>query len=194
MNNLDTLLTSWEDKLEVVKKEKLVLRPELLLTGERPIVFQGLNPRGIMGQKKWGEVRRKVYASTDYHCLSCGAYRPYDLEANRFIDEPLHAHELYIIDWKNKRMFLGDIVPLCIYCHNYIHQHGMVIRYEKGQNTIQDCWESIDQGLRVCGEQINNINAVKTFKNEWNKWVFIHEGKEYRSKYKSYNEWKKKEV
>ena len=172
--------------------DTFVARPEILLTGERPIPLTHIAPRDIKGDKWWNDKRKEVYASTNHRCLACGCHREHD--GKRFIDEPLHAHELYRIDWKSKTMYLDEIVPLCVYCHNFIHQHGMVIRYDKGVNTIQDCWEAIEQGRRVCGGNIDNYNNILTYENSWNEWRFIFEGKEYFSKYSGYEEWREKEM
>ena len=164
-------------------------RPEILLTGERPLPLQGVNPRSIEGTKWWNETRAKVYASNDYHCLACGSYHEHD--GKRFVSDPLHAHELYEVDYSICTMKFVEIVPLCEYCHAYIHQKGMSLRFDKGINDEQFCWEVLTHGFNVFCKKLSQNDS--TFQESWSDWRFIYNGKEYKSNYKSYEEWEEKE-
>ena len=58
--------------------------------------------------KKWGEIRKNVYAKADYKCEICGD------QGKR---HPVEAHEIWIYDDDRKIMALDKIVALCPKCH-----------------------------------------------------------------------------
>lgn len=80
----------------------------------------GTAPRVILGTNWWNKYRTEVYRSTNYHCNACGVSK-YEAKYHQWLE----AHEMYDIDYKQGRMTFLKAVPLCHYCHNYIHDGRM---------------------------------------------------------------------
>jgi hypothetical protein len=178
------------------KPELLFKRPEILLHPNIPRPLHGLAPRTLMPQKEWTELRRATYARNNYHCFACGVYREYDKEMLRFSDESgetLDCHEFYKIDYEKKTMELVELVALCKSCHAYVHSGRMQSMYDKGQLDEEDCWLIQSHGERVLWngglsfEQKSIDN--NDYKEEWNEWRLIMNGKEYYSKWRDYFDW-----
>lgn len=186
---------------------KLELHPEILMHPNIPKPLHEVNPRNIMGQAAWDIIRKKAYASTSYHCIACGVH-----QSNALGHQWLEAHEFYDIDYQAGTVTIKEIVPLCHYCHNFIHSGrlSMIVGKEKTQDEV---FAIIDHGFKVLSE--NNLSAfyftihlahelgVDTrgvVASEaphgetppWEEWRLIWAGKEYPPKYKSYEEWKER--
>lgn len=95
-------------------------RPQILLGDNIPRPLHGLAPRVVLGDKWWNQTRRESYESTKFHCLACGVHKT---QAMRF--QWLEGHEIYETDYQKGRMVYKETVPLCHYCHNYIHDGRM---------------------------------------------------------------------
>ena len=81
---------------------------ELFINAELiPQTMWNVNLRSKL-PKKWGEIRKNVYAKADYKCEICG-----DQEKRH----PVEAHEIWIYDDDRKIMALDKIVALCPKCH-----------------------------------------------------------------------------
>jgi len=186
---------------------KLELHPEILMHANIPKPLHEVNPRNIMGQAEWDVVRKEAYASTDYHCIACGVHKS---EAKEH--QWLEAHEFYNIDYGAGRLEIEKIIPLCHYCHNFIHSGRlmMIIGEEKTQDEVI---EILEHGFKILSD--NNLSAfygtihlaheigANTFgvtKNvqpggetpAWEDWRLVWNGKEYPPKYKTYEEWKER--
>jgi len=181
-------------------------KPEILSSPNIPKPLHGLNPRGIMGQEKWDVVRQEVYASTNYHCASCGVYK---LQAKKH--QWLEAHEIYDIDYSKGIATLTEIVPLCHFCHNFIHSGRLRMMARSRRVSAQDVRDIMRHGVAVLksakspifvGTQIlcdlvsvdtKGLPKMSEPKGiaPWGDWVMLWDGKQYRGKFKSMRDWQK---
>ncbi len=185
MNNLDNLLTSWEDKEELEVRESLTLRPEVLLSPNVPKPLHGLAPRTIMGTKWWDVVRKESYKSTGFRCIACGVER-YTEET--FFKGQLHAHELYETYYEKRISVFKEVISLCECCHYGIHSGRTVSLFDKGIYDEQDCWTIFERKKQICGSY-GEIDR-RDYSKEWGDWRLGFEGKLYEPKFKSMNEWR----
>jgi len=180
------------------------IRPEILTHPNLPKPLHGLNPRTIMGQEWWNIERQKAYASTNYCCAACGVHKS---KAKKH--KWLEAHEYHTIDYQTGICEIMEIVPLCHYCHNFIHSGRleMIIYKEKSKEEVV---EILEHGFKILSQ--NNLKCFKytyslakqlkvnTFGVEWNieeinpnlKWndfKLIFNKTTYNSKFKTYQEW-----
>ena len=182
---------------EVAEPEILFLRPELLTHPNIPKPLHGLAPRTLVAQATWDELRREAYGKNNYHCWVCGKYVAYDELCKKFRNDEgttLDAHESYIIDYVNKTVELKEIVALCKTCHNYIHSGRINTLYDKGILDEQDCWIIITHGNSILiDDGLVPFTEVdkNDYKDEWNEWRLVFNGKEYKSNFKDYDAWSK---
>ena len=157
-------------------------RPELLLHPNIPKPLHSVNPRSIMGKEAWDKKRKEVYASTGHHCAACGVSR-YEAKLHKWLE----AHEIYDIDYVKGRVTLIEIVPLCHYCHSYIHSGYLDVRYSKGEISREHYQAIYVHGGRLTnGMQRKNIPLLGI---PWGEWRLVFEGKEYPPIYDSYEAW-----
>lgn len=181
------------------------LHPEILMHPNIPKPLHEVNPRNIMGQAAWDIVRKEAYASTDYHCIACGVHKS---DAKGF--QWLEAHEFYNIDYSAGRVEIDRIIPLCHYCHNFIHSGrlSMILGKEKDEEEVIAILEHgfkvlADAGLSAfyftvhlaheLGAETYGVVPSVTPDGEtpeWGDWRLVWGGKEYPPKYKTYEEWK----
>ncbi len=166
---------------EVQELEILFTRPELLAHPTLPEPLHGLNPRTIMGKKKWDEVRLKTYAVNNYHCFACGKYAPHNGKVFS-TEQKLHAHECYEFDYKSCSATLIEIVALCPLCHDGIHLQRSQALYAKG---IID--ESYMYAIYSNKEMVLGLDD-----SSWGKWNLEYKGKKHYSKFKNREEWEGK--
>lgn len=184
--------------------DKLILRPEILMQPNIPKPLHGLAPRTIKGEEWWHIARQKAYESTGFHCIACGTHK---LNAKKY--QWLEAHENWNIDHMTGKCEVKSIVPLCHYCHNFIHSGrlAMIINKEKSRQEVIDILENgfcllAKNNLKVFPftyEFAKNIGAktfcVSTYSIrinhalEWKDYILILDGKEYTSKFDSYESW-----
>ena len=180
------------------------LKPEILTQPNIPKPLHGIAPRTILGQEWWNIERQKVYASTDYHCVTCGVSK-YEAKKHLWLE----AHEYWDFDYQKGICKIISIEPLCHYCHNFIHSGRlkMIMGNEKTQDEVVDI---LEHGLKILSDNKlkcfpftlkfakslkANTFGVKTYKLKmnprikWNDWKLVFQGKEYRSKFKSQSEW-----
>lgn len=182
----------------------LKLRPEILSHPNIPKPLHEVNPRNIMGQYEWDVIRQDAYASTGYHCIACGVHRN-DAKGRQWLE----AHEFYNIDYGMGRVEVEKIVPLCHYCHNFIHSGrlSMIIGKEKSRKEVI---EILEHGFKIlANNELTAFYFTLQFAEEigantfgvlpsiipdgevpdWENWRLVWEGKEYPPKYKTYGEW-----
>lgn len=183
-------------KLPTRKPNPLPLRPDLLLHPNVPKPLHGLCPRTINGVNWWNRTRKAVYKLTEYHCLACGVHK---LDAvNR---QWLEAHEIYEIDYKKGTAKFKEIVPLCHYCHNFIHDGRLTDLLERGEIHQSKFAAIIKHGDRVLSRaglkkptklerdtMILNMEIAGELA-EWSKWRLIIGRKRYKPLYASMEEW-----
>jgi hypothetical protein len=173
-------------------------QPDILSQPHVPKPLHGLNPRTILGQSWWDIVRERAYQSTDYHCLACGVHKS---EAKQH--KWLEAHELWNIDYTTGICTVNDIVPLCHYCHNFIHRGRLYMIMGK-EKSIENVKDILGNGLKILAD--NKLKAfyftidfakslgistygIKKWKPKenpkllWNDYKLILDGKEYTSRF-----------
>lgn len=177
-------------------KAPLRLRPEILLCPNVPKPMHGVAPRVVLGEKWWRETRQAAYKSTSYHCLACGVYKM-DAKHRQWME----GHELYSIDYAKGRAVYLETVPLCHFCHNYIHDGRLQALLDKGQITHSKYASIIQHGDAV----LLRAGLVKPRHSEresrieleiqegrvapWGDWRMVINGVEYPPKYATIEEW-----
>jgi len=160
--------------------------------------MHGVAPREIMGQVWWDAERKKAYAKNAYHCEACGVHK-FDAKGRQWLE----AHEVYDIDYKRGRMTFVRIVPLCHFCHNYIHDGRLNALIDQGKLSQRKFTAIIQHGDAVLAK--NGISKT-TYNNReysmgqlmleggvapWKDWRLVFNGKEYPSKFKTEEDWEK---
>lgn len=195
----------FKHEVDVVVPYAGKLHPEILMHPNIPKPLHEVNPRTIMGKTAWDIVRQEAYASTDYHCIACGVHK-----SQAAVHQWLEAHEFYQIDYQAGRVEIEKIIPLCHFCHNFIHSGRlhMITGKEKTQDEVV---EILEHGFAVLSKaglpafpftlELAHEVGAKTFgvgpnllpdgeMPAWEDWRLVWQGKEYPPKYKTYNEWK----
>jgi hypothetical protein len=128
----------------------IALKPEILMMPTIPVALHGISPRTINGDTWWNKTRKEVYNSTDNHCICCGKSKE-----NASLKR-LEAHEYYNIDYNKFEVSLIEIVPLCHYCHNFIHSGrlSMIIGSEKSEYQVK---QILEHGFKILSE--NNLKC-----------------------------------
>jgi len=180
----------------------MIIRPELLGGINTPKPLHGVNPRTIKGVDWWNAKRQEVYKSTDYHCLACGVHK-----SNAKKHKWLEAHEEFKADYTTGKCEIISIVPLCHYCHNFIHSGrlNMIMGVEKSENEVK---EILEHGFSLLskynlkafpftikfandiGARTFNVlpNIIKIANLKWEDFSLTFEGDTYHSKFKSIDE------
>ena len=174
-------------------------RPYILCQPQILKPMHGLNPRSILGEEWWNEIRQKVYKATDYHCSACGCHKS-EAEEHQWLE----AHECYEIDCASYTYICNELVALCHYCHNFIHLGRLERLMNSGKITNKKYSNILIHGQRILANNGINKNKylhelygnyVKAFQVDndpelWNKWKLLLENKIYYSKFSNYQEWK----
>lgn len=166
---------------------QFTLRPEVLLLPQIPKPMHGLAPRVVLGREWWDKLRREVYRSTWFHCVACGVHKT-QARGPKWLE----AHEVYRTDYLAGRMYFIEAVPLCHFCHNFIHQGRLQALLDANQITQQRFVAIIQHGERV----LNAAGLVRDPPYEgpmaqWPLWRLVIGRKMYRPRFKSMEEWAK---
>jgi hypothetical protein len=162
-------------------------RPELLLASTIPKPLHGVNPRTIMGPAAWDILRKQVYAASGHRCVACGVRQAAEPNFGR-----LEAHEVYDINWAKARMWLSEIVALCVPCHLFIH-HGQAIRMLVSREISTATFEYIMEHGGVVTKGLKHpVHRYYDNKRDWADWRLIWNGQEYGPSTSSFAEWKAK--
>lgn len=116
--------------------------PELLLHPQIPRPMSGLNPRSVMGDEWWQAERRAAIAASEDHCVACGVHAMFAKK-----HKWLEGHEKY--EFHGKTLTYQGCVPLCHYCHAYIHKGRLLQQVLAGRITPNDYGLVIKHGERV---------------------------------------------
>lgn len=163
------------------------LRPEVLLLPQIPKPLHGVAPRAVLGSKWWDKTRYAAYATTKNHCIACGVHKS-AAKGPKWME----AHEIYRTDYKVGRTYYIEAVPLCHYCHNFIHTGRLEHLLEKGQITHRKFTSVIQHGERLLGKAgLVKPDPYEGPFVEWSKWRLVLFGKMYGPKHKSLEAWKK---
>lgn len=171
-------------------------RPEILLHPNIPKPLHGLAPRNILGQSWWNKVRKEAYKSTDFHCIACGVHK--DAAKSR---KWLEGHEVYEINYEAGLARYMETVPLCNWCHSYIHDGRLKALLDANQIDHMRYAAIIQHGdsvLNKAGMSKPNRRSrdqefvaklLETDIPDWGDWRLELDGELHPPKYKSYEEW-----
>lgn len=159
-------------------------RPELLLDSLIPPPLHGLAPRTVKGDKWWEEQRHAAMAKNLYKCWACNIPRT---KAKKH--KWLEGHESYNIDWKKGTCNLAEIVSLCHYCHNYIHQGRLRVLVECGRERQSFLDDVITHGDNLTAHLKNPVIPSPVNMAPWKEWVLIIDGTPYPSRFESAAVW-----
>lgn len=81
-----------------------------------PMPLHGVNPRNMMGQFYWDDLRIKTYKEYDYKCGICGSNGQEQGFRHR-----VEAHELWDYDFDNEIQIFRGVIALCPICHKIYH-------------------------------------------------------------------------
>ncbi len=165
--------------------------PRLLLCPNVPKPLHGVAPREVLGAKWWDAERQAAYRSASYHCLACGVWK-HEAAGRRWLE----GHELYHVDYLLGRVVYVCAVPLCHFCHNYIHSGRLQALLDRGEIHHAKYAAIIRHGdgvlaragLRrwVRGESVDGPRIAP-----WGAWRLVVNGVEYPPKYKTFDQWQK---
>lgn len=96
----------------------------LLAMPNIPKPLHGQAPRVIVGEAKWQIMRTKCYMGAHYTCEICGKY----LGKGK-----TDAHEVYDVDYANRKSTFVRAVCVCKTCHSSIHCGRAITSYKKGK-------------------------------------------------------------
>jgi len=179
------------------------MKHEILAHPHIPKPLHGLNPREILGKEWWDKTRIEAQQRTNYTCAACGV-RKEDAKKHQWLE----GHEYWNIDYRTGRCEVVSIEPLCHYCHNFIHS-GRLEKLIGKEKTVDEVKEILEHGFKILSENklrcfpftlklgkalnVNTYNVesyrLPESKVEWNQWALVLEGKEYKSKFKTFDEW-----
>ncbi len=170
------------------------LRPEVLCGPTIPMPMSGVAPRVVLGQAWWDAEREAAKQSTNWHCVACGVFHR---EARLY--PRLEGHELYTIDYEFGLMMYMETVPLCHYCHSFIHCGRLNMMLNQRKITPHLYNSIMKHGKGVLSDA--GLTKPKDYNGpvaEWGDWRLVIVGdkpsdipKEYPPLYKSLEEWHK---
>jgi len=176
------------EKEETSRLPKSQCHPSILLHPNIPKPMHGVNPRSILGQSWWDNERKEAEQRTRGHCLACGIHK----SKARF-RQWMEGHELYQINYTKGRMIYIKTVPLCHYCHNYIHSGRMFALLEQGKFNVSQYRAIINHGDRVLAQAKITKPPPEILDNSqvasWGDWRLVIDGVEYPPKYKTPAHW-----
>lgn len=149
---------------------------EILTQSILPFSIYGVNPRKIMGEYRWKQIKKEKQELADHHCMCCGEY------VEHVPGDYLECHELYDIDLKKREFRLKDIVCICKKCHQFIHSGRTERLVGEGEITQEYFNEIMDRGnnlLSINGLEKDNL-PFREISNP--KWVLVYENKRYNNK------------
>ena len=179
------------------KQKDWQVRPEILLCPNIPMPLHGVAPRVVLGMVWWNKTRQEAYKSTNYHCAACAVYK-YEAKGKKWLE----GHELYNIDYAAGTMTYQETVPLCNYCHQFIHDGRMRGLMMRGKLNRQKYILVIQHGDRV----LQAAGLVRLTHEEreaqisemlldgevaaWKDWRLVVDGKKYKPKFKTESQWR----
>ena len=159
-------------------------RPEVLTSPNIPKPLAGVNPRTILGRSWWDKTRKEAYRTTNYHCIACGVHKE-DAKGPKWLE----GHEIYSFDYPKGLIKYIETVPLCHYCHNFIHDGRMLSLIGQGKFEHGKFKRVINHGNKVLREA-NLEKVIYTGPTApWDKWRLQIGRKKYPPKFKNVEEW-----
>jgi hypothetical protein len=162
-------------KGKIKQPAKWETRPEVLLHPNIPKPLHGLAPRVVLGQKWWDATRKEAYKSTNYHCIACGVNKYYAT-----YHQWLEGHELYEINYEKGLMKYVETIPLCHFCHNFIHSGRLQALLDTGEIHHAKYVAIIQHGDRVLKQAgLERSQPYSGKFAEWDKWRLVINRKKY---------------
>jgi hypothetical protein len=153
-----------------------------------PKPLHGMAPRVFLGDEWWQQEKMRAKMQTDNHCVACGVHRDDALE-----HQWMECHETYDINYYLGRMVYQRTIPLCHYCHNFIHAGRMEMMVEQKLMTRLKYESIIRRGNRILREaglkKQKPYNGLCAQWKNWRLWIF---GVSYAPVIRSYEEWEHK--
>lgn len=180
----------------IIEEKPWKAEPSLLLCPNVPKPMHGLAPRVVLGQPWWNKERRAAYESTNFHCAACGVHQ-YDAKSRQWLE----GHEWYDIDYRRGLMTYVRTVPLCNYCHNYIHDGRMKALLDAGKLHHSKYAAILQHGDRILREaglsKAHRIDRDEAMKKmilngevaDWSKWHLVIGRTRYKGLFDSLQEW-----
>lgn len=180
--------------VKLLREPKWHPDPSLLLLPNVPKPMHGVAPRVVLGSVWWNKTRKEAYQSTSFHCAACGVWK-HDAQYRQWLE----GHEVYEINYQRGLMKYLRTVPLCHFCHNYIHDGRLQVLLEQGKISHAKYLAILSHGDRVL-QQVGLSKQSKLERDEailsqviapWGKWRLVIGRKKYPPLYKSFQEWEK---
>lgn len=159
--------------------------PRVLLHPQIPKPMHGLAPRVVLGRAWWDVERSAAFASTDNHCLACGAAR---------YDDPawphLEGHEEYRINYRRGIMTYVRCVPLCHWCHSFVHAGRTETLFRIGKITRAD----FDKTMKRANAMLKKAKLKPRAPYlgpcaAWSAWRLVVNGEEHPPIWRDYAHW-----
>jgi hypothetical protein len=161
-------------------------RPQVLLCANTAKPMHGVVPRVILGKEWWDREREAAYQSTNYHCVACGVHKNQAKE-HRWLE----GHEVYRVDYLKGRQTYIETVPLCYYCHSFIHSGRLRALLDKDEIEQEKYDAIISHGNLVLKEAGLKRMPLYTGKiAPWEKWRLVLFGVEYPPLFPNYEAWR----
>lgn len=173
------------DTLKNVDIKKWKPRPEILASCHTPKPMHQTVPRDILGKAWWDKTRKEAYKSTNYHCIACSTHKS-DAKYHRWLE----GHELYKPNYAVGIWKYIETVPLCHFCHNYIHSGRLQMLLERGEIHHHKYVAIIQHGDAILASI--GLERWQPYEGKfapWNKWRLQIGRKKYKPKFKSLSEW-----
>lgn len=167
--------------------------PSILLHPQIPKPLHLLNPRTILGDGWWQEVRKEAYLRHGFCCHACGVLK-YEAKHRQWLE----AHEMYDIDYITGKVEFLEVVALCHFCHNFIHQGRLVSLLEKSvisfgfYDSIMNHGDSVlaKAGIpRDAHDQMVDLLRDLGKLCAWEDYHLVIDGVDYGQRFKSREEW-----
>lgn len=166
--------------------------PELLLHDNIPMPLHGMAPRVVLGGAWWNKERQAAYASTDLHCLACGTHK--DFAKGRKVIE---GHEVYKVCYVKGTMTYLRCVPLCNFCHQFVHDQRLKALVEQGKMHMGRFVAVIQHGDQVLADAglppralVANAGAAGC-KVQWKDWRLVIGTRKFAPLYESLEEYQR---
>ena len=185
----------------------MIIRQDLLSMPNVPKPLHGISPRTIMGKDAWDAMRRDVYETTGHHCAACGVHK-----SRAKCKKWMEAHEIYDIDYRSGTATMVEIVPLCHFCHAFIHSGLLRMQARKKEVSADHVRWVINHGVSVLRDSKHQkifagtaelaalvsvpidgliVSDTPSKMAEWGKWRMIWDGKQHKGKFRSFNDWRR---
>lgn len=142
-------------------------------------------PRTVLGNAWWEKERQAAFASTNYHCEACGVSK-YQAQYHQWLE----GHEIYKIDYAKGLCKYVRTVPLCHFCHNWIHIGRLTALLQKGDVHQAKYVAIVQHGDRIV--KASGLTRALPYEGPvapWHKWRLVIGRKRYKGKFPTLEAW-----